>query len=155
MTGTKLQRQRAVLELVRREPLGSQDEIRRRLADLGLPATQSTISRDLEELGLVRVRGTGGELHYATPEETRPASPGNGLRALLREFAAGVDHSGNLVLVTTPPGAAMAVARVIDESSVPGVLGTVAGDDTIIVVTRRQVRAVDVARRLREIAGLA
>jgi transcriptional regulator of arginine metabolism len=150
----KRARQQALLELVRAESLASQDEIAARLERLGFPATQSTISRDLDELGLVRVRDAGGHLRYATPD----AGGSNGarhVRALLREFARSVDHSRNLVLVKTPPAGAMPVARALDASDVDGILGTVAGDDTIIVVIREDVRARDVAASLREMAGLS
>ena len=150
----KRQRQRALLELLRREPLGSQEEIRRRLAALGHSATQSTISRDLEELGLVRLRDTKGRLRYAEPVN------GNGgghvsLQELLQEFASGVDTAGNLLLVKTQPGAAGAVAEGLDRAAIDGVVGTVAGDDTILVVMRSQNAGRRVARSLREMAELS
>jgi transcriptional regulator of arginine metabolism len=150
----KRQRQQALLELVRAEALSSQDEIAARLERLGFPATQSTISRDLDELGLVRMRDVEGHLRYATPEN----SGSNGarhIRTILREFAQSIEHSRNLVVVRTPPASAMPVARALDASDVDGILGTVAGDDTIIVVVREDVRARDVAANLRSMAGLS
>ena len=149
----KRRRQQALLELVRAESLSSQEEIAARLEYLGFPATQSTISRDLDELGLVRVRDNDGHLRYATPDGG--ASGGvRHVRSLLREFARSVEHSRNLVLVKTPPAGAMPVARALDSAEVKGVMGTVAGDDTIIVVVREDVRARDVAASLRSMAGL-
>ena len=152
----KRQRQAALLDLVRREPLGSQEQIRARLADQGFDATQSTISRDLEELGLVRVRDGDGHLRYA---ELADAGGGNGshvpqLHSLLREFALAVETSGNLVLVKTPPGAANALAQGLDVSELEGLLGTVAGDDTILVVARSVPVGKSLAAELKTMAGL-
>jgi transcriptional regulator of arginine metabolism len=150
----KRQRQQALLELVRAESLASQDEIAARLEDLGFPATQSTISRDLDELGLVRMRDADGHLRYATPENGG-TNGARHVKSILREFARSVEHSRNLVLVKTPPAGAMPVARALDASDVEGIMGTVAGDDTIIVVIREDVRARDVAASLRSMAGLS
>jgi transcriptional regulator of arginine metabolism len=149
----KRQRQQALLELIRREPLGSQEQIRTRLSRLGHPATQSTISRDLEELGLVRVRGPDGRQRYiaAGNGEPYPVVP---LEALLREFVMDVESSGNLLVVKTLPGAANAVADGLDRAALPEALGTVAGDNTILVVLREKVSARRTARRLRATAGL-
>ena len=155
LTGTKRGRQRALLDLLRREPLGSQQEIRDRLASEGYPATQSTISRDLEELGLVRVRDGDGHLRYADPNDVPAARSDRHLRGVLTEFVAGVESSGNLVVVWTPPGAANAVAEVLDRAALPGVLATVAGDNTILVVAREGTRSSSVAKRLRDLAGLS
>jgi transcriptional regulator of arginine metabolism len=150
----KRQRQHALLQLVRQEPLSSQQEIRDRLASLGHAATQSTISRDLEELGLVRVRDPRGRLHYAPPEEARASGATTRLRAVLGEFVASVESSGNLVVVVTSPGTASAVAEVIDKAGVEGVLGTVAGDNTVLVVAREGAKGGTLAGRLRELAGV-
>ena len=152
----KRQRQAALLDLIRREPLGSQEQIRARLGEQGFDATQSTISRDLEELGLVRVRDGDGHLRYA---ELADATGGNGnhvppLSSLLREFALAVEMSGNLVLVKTPPGAANAVAQGLDDSELEGLLGTVAGDDTILVIAKSGPAGRALAAELKTMAGL-
>jgi transcriptional regulator of arginine metabolism len=152
----KRQRQRTLVELVRHEPLSSQEQIRQRLSDLGFAATQSTISRDLEELGLVRIRDGEGRLRYA---ELADANGSNGnhapsLDSLLREFALAVEVSGNIVLVKTPPGAANALAQGLDQSAIAGLLGTVAGDDTILAVTKSPVSGKSLAAKLRSSAGL-
>ncbi|HEV3474775.1 MAG TPA: arginine repressor [Actinomycetota bacterium] len=150
----KRQRQEALLDLVRREPLASQEEIRRRLAKLGHRATQSTISRDLEELGLVRGRGSDGRLRYlpAGNGEVHATVP---LDSLLRGFATSVDASGNVVVIKTLPGTANAVASGVDRSELEDVLGTVAGDDTIMVVVRETAGGKRAARTLRDLAGLS
>ena len=149
----KRRRHQTILELVRTESISSQDEIASRLDTLGFPVTQSTVSRDLDELGLVRIRDAEGRVRYATPHEASPG-PARHARALLREFALDVEHSGNMVLVKTPPAGAMPAARALDAAGIDGILGTVAGDDTIIVVVKESARAGDVAGRLREMAGL-
>jgi transcriptional regulator of arginine metabolism len=149
----KRQRQQALMDLVRAEPLASQEEIAARLDRLGYPATQSTISRDLDELGLVRLRDADGHLRYGAPD-AGASNDARQLRTILREFARSVAHSRNLVVVKTPPAGASPVARALDSSDLDGVIGTLAGDDTIIVVIAEDVRARDVAASLREMAGL-
>ena len=151
----KRQRQQALLELIRREPLGSQAEIRSRLSTAGHRATQSTISRDLDELGLVRVRGAGGGFRYAEPSAATASLAAARLRMVLQEFLISIEPSGGLALALTPPGAASAVAEAIDHAGIEGVLGTVAGDNTILVVAKQGVKGATVARRLREAGGLA
>jgi transcriptional regulator of arginine metabolism len=94
---------------------------------------QTTVSRDISELGLVKVRGTGGRLVYAPPG-TPDADRGRALQVALRRWALSIESSGNLVLVTTPSGLAPALGQAIDETAHPSVLGTVAGDNTVMVV---------------------
>lgn len=133
---TKSRRQQAILSLVSRELLGSQDAIRDRLAALGMEATQSTISRDVEELGLARVHDTGG-VRYVVPGEGVSAAPANLLRHALQEFALSFARgAGQLLLIRTPPGAAAALGEAIDRSALAEVAGTIAGDNTILVVPR-------------------
>jgi transcriptional regulator of arginine metabolism len=150
----KRNRQRALFELVRRMPMSSQHEIQQELARIGHDATQSTISRDLEELGLVRVRDPEGRLRYALPTEAAATAVASRLRMLLSEFVVSVEASGNLVVAVTPPGAANAVAEAIDHAAVDGVLGTVAGDNTILIIAKEGVKGKAVADRLRELGGL-
>jgi len=148
----KRRRQQAILELVRREPLPSQQAILDRLRELGYEVTQSTVSRDLDELGLARVRDTSGHLRYAAPQEATPVGREEELRHVLEEFVLGIVASGNLVVVRTPPGAANAVAQVLDRVEIDDVIGTVAGDDTILVVAREGVRGRTVQRRLERLS---
>ena len=148
----KRQRQQAILELVRREPLASQQAILDRLRELGYEITQPTVSRDLDELGLARIRDASGHLRYAAPQETAPLGREDELRRVLQEFALGIVASGNLVVVRTPPGAANAVAQVLDRVEIDDVIGTVAGDDTILVVAREGVRGRTVQRRLERLS---
>jgi transcriptional regulator of arginine metabolism len=151
----KRQRQQALLDLVRRQPLSTQQDIRSKLEVLGHAATQSTISRDLEELGLVRVRDLEGHFRYALPTESMAAGARARLRALFAEFVMGVEASGNLVVISTPAGAANAVAEALDHAGVEGILGTIAGDNTILVVAKEGTRGKALAKRLREMGGLS
>jgi transcriptional regulator of arginine metabolism len=154
MGETKRRRQRALLELVRTAPLSTQHEIQRRLAELGHDATQSTISRDLEELGLVRVRDGEGRLRYTLATEAATAAASGRLKSMLNEYAVSIESSGNLVVIVTPPGAANPLADAMDHVPVDGVVGTVAGDNTILVIAREGVRGSLVAERLRKIGGI-
>lgn len=147
----KADRQRQITELIRRRPITSQAELARILRELGQRVTQATLSRDLVELGAYKVRANGGSPVYRLPED--PAELGGGwLRRMLREFATDISASGNLALVRTPPGGAAAVARAIDGASLPEILGTVAGDDTIIIVSRSERGGAKLARSLRALA---
>jgi transcriptional regulator of arginine metabolism len=143
----KSRRQQTVLSLVSRERLSSQQEIRARLKELGLEATQSTISRDIEELGLARVHDSAG-LRYVVPGEETNGGVVH-LRRLLDEFALSFSPSGNLLLIHTPPGAASALGEGLDHAAIPEIAGTVAGDNTILIVASEGVGARDVERRLR------
>jgi transcriptional regulator of arginine metabolism len=115
----KEERQRAILALVRRRPVHTQQELARALSEQGLTATQATVSRDVQELGLVRT-GEGYRSSLAP--------------SVVSELVLSLRQVEFLVIVRTPPGTANLVARAIDESDLEGVAGTVAGDDTIIVV---------------------
>jgi transcriptional regulator of arginine metabolism len=138
---TKAARQRLLADLVERYETGSQAELVALLRRQGVDATQATVSRDLDELGIAKVRGADGSVAYALPEPSR-------LSQILRQFVLGVDASGNLAVVRTPPGAAAAVASAIDRAGLPDVLATVQGDDTLIVVAVEGVTGRQVADRL-------
>ena len=125
------------------------------LAAEGVAATQATVSRDLEDLGAIKVRGAGGETVYAIPElPTEQRAPEDHLRRVFGDWVVEVNHSGNLVVLRTPPGSAHVVGSALDRSGLPGVLGTVAGDDTLIVVTSEEAGGAAMARQLSDLAGL-
>jgi transcriptional regulator of arginine metabolism len=134
----KARRQRAILSLVSQDRLASQQEIRSRLSGLGLEATQSTISRDVEELGLARVHDPDG-LRYVMPGEAPTPASARLLVRLLEEFALSFTRVDHGLLVRTPPGAAAAVAEGIDRVGLPDVAGTIAGDNTILIMGREGV----------------
>lgn len=148
----KAQRQQAIGRLLRRRTVTSQTEIATMLRERGLRATQATISRDLEELGAFKARLPDGRVAYRLPEE--PAGGSEHLRRMLIEFSSDLTASGNLVVVKTPPGGAQPVARAIDTAGIDDIIGTLAGDDTILIVCREGVAGRTVARRLERLAGV-
>ena len=153
---TKVQRQQAVARLITEHAVTSQPQLVELLAGEGLSATQATVSRDLEELGAMKVRVPGGETIYVLPELPHERiAPLEQLRRVMGEWVAQVKHSGNLVVVRTPPGCAHVVASALDRSGLAGVLGTVAGDDTLLVVAEAHTGGGRLAGRLRELAGLS
>ena len=143
----KSKRQQTILSLVGRERLSSQEEIRARLATLGMDATQSTISRDVEELGLARVHDHDG-LRYVVPGEGKAPAPLRLLKHLLDEFALSFTRSDHGLVVRTPPGAAAALAEGIDRVGLADVAGTIAGDNTILILGREGVAAATLERSL-------
>jgi transcriptional regulator of arginine metabolism len=146
----KSKRQQAILGLIAGEPLGSQHEIRDRLAGIGIEATQSTISRDILELGLARVHSSEG-VRYVVPGQTSSGAPLTMLRRLLDEFALSFVRADHALIVRTPPGAAAALAEGIDRAGFPFVAGTVAGDNTILVLGREGIDASELERSFAQI----
>jgi transcriptional regulator of arginine metabolism len=127
----------------------------RLLADDGVESTQATVSRDLDDLGAVKVRVSGGESVYAIPEY--PADrvvPVDQLRRVMGEWVVEVESSGNLVVLRTPPGSAHVVASALDRTGIEGSIGTVAGDDTLMVVAAEGTTGENLAVALRNLAGL-
>ncbi len=138
----KSSRQEAILKLVSEEAVETQDELIMKLRALGYCVTQATVSRDIRELKLAKILTGGGTYRYVIP-----ASGGAGVVTKINETLLGaitnIDYANNLIVVTTFPGMAQAVAAGIDAAKTPGILGCVGGDDTIIIVTRSE----DVARQ--------
>ncbi len=151
----KNQRQHRIAKLLEQHAVVSQGHLVDLLAGDGVVATQATVSRDLEEMGAVKVRVPGGETVYAVPELPKDqVAPEDHLRRVMGEWVVEVAQSQNLVVLRTPPGSAHVVASALDRTTVEGVLGTVAGDDTLIVVASERVGGVKVAKRLSALAGL-
>lgn len=152
---TKVQRQQAISRLISQFAVGSQPQLVELLGGEGIHATQATVSRDLEDLGAVKVRVPGGETVYAIPEyEPDRIAPEDQLRRVMGEWVAEVRHSGNMVVLRTPPGCAHVVASALDRSGLSGAIGTVAGDDTLMVVAEEAVGGAKLAAKLRQLAGL-
>ena len=151
----KPQRQHRILRILEDQPVASQAQLVALLEAEGIVATQATVSRDLEDLGAVKVRIPGGAMAYAIPDSTRERTPSDDhLRRLMGEFVVEVAHSGNLVVLRTPPGSAHVVASALDRAARDDVLGTVAGDDTVLVVCREPTGGPSVAGALAALAGL-
>ncbi len=154
-TLAKPQRQHRVVRLLADHAVTSQTQLVDLLAADGITATQATVSRDLDDLGAIKVRVPGGETVYAIPElPAEQRAPEDHLRRVFSEWVVEVAHSANLVVVRTPPGSAHVVGSALDRSGLAGVLGTVAGDDTLIVVVAEHVGGADMAAQLAEMAGL-
>lgn len=135
------ERQSAILDLMRDSALSTQAEVASALKEAGFDVVQTTVSRDIADLGLVKVRAPSGRLVYAPPG----TSDGDRMRALgaaMRRYAVGAEAAGTLVVLTTPSGYANALAQAIDEAGHPGVAGTIAGDNMIFVAARDGISAV-------------
>jgi transcriptional regulator of arginine metabolism len=139
------ERQGAIRRLVREQAISTQSELAAALHAAGHDVVQTTVSRDIRELGLVKARHSTGRLVYALPEDARPREVGPALRGI----ALSIESSGNLVLVTTPYGFANALCEEIDRAAHPLILGTVAGENTILIVAREGVRGNELRDELR------
>ncbi|MBD8079142.1 arginine repressor [Cellulosimicrobium arenosum] len=159
---TKAARHARIVDIVRRERIHSQAELARALAADGVSVTQATLSRDLIELRAEKVRGTSEALVYvlpgeggdrAAPDADAPEYLAARLARLCSEMLVSAEPSANLVVLRTPPGAANYLASAIDHSVLPGVLGCVAGDDTILVISRDPTGGAELARRFLDLSG--
>jgi transcriptional regulator of arginine metabolism len=150
VAATRAGRQARIVALLSSRPVHSQAELAALLAAEGIEVTQATLSRDLEELGAVKLRGAdGGVGSYVVPEDGSPVRAVSGgterVSRLLGELLVSTDASGNLAVLRTPPGAAHYLASAIDRAALPCVVGTVAGDDTILVVAREPMTGAELA----------
>jgi transcriptional regulator of arginine metabolism len=154
---SRAKRQARIVALLASSPVRSQPELAALLAAEGIETTQATLSRDLEELGAVKLRAAdGGSGVYVVPEDgvfVRGVTGGTDrLSRLLNELMVATDASANLAVLKTPPGAAQFLASAIDRAALPDVVGTIAGDDTIIVVAREPCTGADLAAKFEELA---
>ena len=157
---TKTSRQQRIVQLLTRQEVSSQSQLAQLLTAEGIEVTQATLSRDLVELQAEKVRGSAGSLVYRLPPEGGTARPvgaeGELLEARLPRLAEGLlvsaEASGNLVVVRTPPGGAQYLASAMDRSVMPDVLGTIAGDDTVLLVSRDPAGGDRLAERLLDLA---
>ena len=158
---TKAARQARITELLEARPVASQTELGRLLADSGVLVTQATLSRDLVELDAVKVRSADGALVYAVPGEGGDRSPSapresaaslDRLARLCGELLVSAEASANLVVLRTPPGAAQFLASACDRAEIADVLGTIAGDDTVLLIGRDPTGGEALARRFLDMA---
>lgn len=142
---TRTARHRRIVDILNRQPVRSQSQLAKLLADDGLNVTQATLSRDLDELNAVKIRNNDGDLIYAVPSEggfRTPRAPlgesakEERMRRLSSELLISAEASANLVVLRTPPGAAQFLASAIDQAELHDVLGTIAGDDTLMLISR-------------------
>ena len=158
---TKSARHQQVVELLSHHEVHSQGELAELLAERGVHVTQATLSRDLEELDAVKVRTPSGGQAYSVPGEggdRRPAVPGETAAATARlarlcgELLVSAEASANLVVLRTPPGAAQFLASAFDKAELPDLLGTIAGDDTVLVIGRDPAGGDELVRRFLALA---
>jgi transcriptional regulator of arginine metabolism len=150
---SKAERQRLIGSLVERMRLGTQQELLQALAAAGCVVTQATVSRDIRELGLAKTLDAFGRQRYMAPGRGRTLEPRETLEALLRQFGQGAVAAQNLVVISSEIGSAPAIARALDRLEHPHVVGTLAGDDTCLVVARDARRARELAKELSEPIG--
>jgi transcriptional regulator of arginine metabolism len=152
---SKARRQHRIAALLEEHAVTSQGRLTELLQAEGLETTQATVSRDLDDLGAIKVRGPGGETVYAIPEHpVDRIAPEDHLRRVMSDWVADVNHSLNVVVLRTPPGSAHVVGSALDRAGMSQILGTVAGDDTLIVVAAEDIGGAALAERLRTLAGL-
>jgi transcriptional regulator of arginine metabolism len=152
---SKQRRQDLISRFLAEQNVTSQPQLVALLAAAGVPATQATVSRDLEDLGAVKVRvpGLGGSAYAIAELPKNQVAPGEHLRRVLGEWLVDVIPSGNLVVLRTPPGCAHVVGSALDRSGLDGVAGTVAGDDTLLVVADETIGGAALAAVIDELAG--
>ena len=144
----KNRRQRRILEIVSNETIGTQKELAERLQQEGFETTQATISRDIKDLLLVKVNIGGDRYKYVIAQET-PVTDAK-LRMVLREFILSYDYSENLLILNTAPGNANTVASAIDRARWPQVIGTLAGDDTVMLVIKPKEAVQEVVEKIED-----
>ncbi|HZG90518.1 MAG TPA: arginine repressor [Pseudonocardia sp.] len=155
-TASRAARQARIVELIRDRAVHSQSELLGMLEDEGIGTTQATLSRDLDELGAVKLRGAdGGTPVYVIPDDGSPVRGISGgtsrLARLLGDLLVSADASGNLAVLRTPPGAAHYLASALDRAALHEVVGTIAGDDTLMVVAREPLTGAELVALLREL----
>jgi transcriptional regulator of arginine metabolism len=148
----KSERQRLIASVVTRKRIGTQFELLAALADAGCRVTQATVSRDLRELGLEKAHDPLGRARYVLPETRRP-DPRDALRRVLGEFGRAVTPAQNVVVVHSELGSAPAIGRALDRIEHPLIVGTLAGDDTCLVIARDTEDASSLARELEKLLG--
>jgi len=155
---SRASRQARIVAILTEREVHSQSELAALLAGEGVEVTQATLSRDLDELGAVKLRGAdGGVGRYVVPDDGSPVRGVTGgtdrLSRLLSELLVSVDHSGNLAVLRTPPGGAHYLASALDRAALPEVVGTIAGDDTVLVVAREPLDGAGLGRLLRNLGN--
>jgi transcriptional regulator of arginine metabolism len=148
----KTQRHAAILKIVRAQRVASQERLRELLQAEGFDVTQATLSRDIRELGLAKVAAPDGGSHYAPPAEGGTMRPH--LAQLLPTMLVSLEGVGPLIVLKTPAGGAQALGLALDAAGWPEIIGTIAGDDAVLVITRSERARRAVLTRLKEAAGL-
>lgn len=148
----KYDRHSAILALIQREEIETQEELASKLRGLGFEVTQATVSRDIKELRLVKVAGSRGGLHYAAIQTGGLNVPEKLIPVFSHAFVS-ADNASHLVVVKTLSGMAQALASAVDSMKLSGILGSVAGDDTVLIICKTELQAEEIVASLHDIAG--
>ena len=146
----RTKRQKAIADLIRAEALGSQEEVTARLSAQGFQVTQGTVSRDLDQMGAVKVK-RGGALRYALPDAAESDWAGQRLGRILAEWVLSIETAGHLIVMRTPPGSGNIVGLALDQAKLSEIAGTICGDDTIFVALKDGVMPGAMANSLRKL----
>lgn len=149
----KARRQMKVQELITREIIRTQEDLAEKLRLAGFEVTQATVSRDIKEMGLIKVPGVGDDYRYAVPTEPHPTNVQDRLKRLLRETMVSMNDTESLIVIRTIPGNAHALADVMDHSNWDELIGTIAGDDTILLVIKPKEAVPTVLSRISTLLG--
>jgi transcriptional regulator of arginine metabolism len=147
----KASRQELILELIEKENISTQNELSKRLEEAGFVVTQATISRDIRELRLIKVSDSDGSYHYEVGKPKEKYQATHKFYSIFMASVVKIDYANNLVVIHCYTGMAQAVCATMDSLEWPGVIGTVAGDDTILVITKDEETAYELVKTLREI----
>lgn len=151
MDRLKSRRQRLILQIIRDQAISTQEEMAQALQAEGVSVTQATVSRDIRELQLVKVPAADGGYQYAIPEDASPAHTRERLARVLRDCLIDIAYSENIIVVKTLTGTASAAAEAIDRMGWPQIIGSVAGDNTVLVVVRPREAVTEVISRLQSL----
>jgi transcriptional regulator of arginine metabolism len=149
----KARRQMKIQEIIAKQVIRTQEELADRLHLAGFEVTQATVSRDIKEMGLIKLPSAADDYRYAVPTEVHPSNLQDRLKRLLRETVVSINDSESLIVIRTIPGNAHALAAVLDNSNWEEVIGTVAGDDTILLVIKPKEVVPEVLERLSTLLG--
>lgn len=148
----KAQRQGKILDIVRERKVETQEELASALRAAGFDVTQATVSRDIKELSLIKIPGEDNTSYYASPDEQVMRRGDDRLRRLVKLSLSDINSSENLIIIKTPPGEAQGMASAIDHAHWQEIIGTVAGDDTILIVVKPKESTPEVMQRFLELA---
>lgn len=146
----KIDRQSKILEIIKNKEIETQEELTEELRKAGLEATQSTVSRDIKELGLIKVLTPTGKYKYSVMDKDM-ASPVDRLLRVFSEAVLSIDYTGNLIVLKTLQGSAQVTAAAVDAMNWPGILGTIAGDDTLLIIARNEKTVETLIREFNEL----
>lgn len=150
MTGTRVQRQHAIVDMLRKESPLSHDELSARLAASGYEVSRAAVSQDLEQIGAIKVK-RGSQFGYSLPDQVAERDrSGARLQRIFGEWVQSIETAGNMIVVRTPPGSAGLVCLALDQARLPEIAGTIAGDDTLFIAVRTSLPVEPLAQRLRD-----